>query len=50
MNCPNCGKEVNENQKFCSHCGTKLKDNENIEIHNNFDETKENEQQNQDSP
>ena len=24
MNCPNCGNEINENQKFCPMCGTKL--------------------------
>lgn len=21
MFCPNCGKEINQNQEFCSHCG-----------------------------
>lgn len=24
MNCPNCGKEVREDAKFCSECGTRL--------------------------
>lgn len=24
MNCPKCGKEINDNQKFCRHCGTKI--------------------------
>ncbi len=24
MNCPKCGKELNENQKFCSECGAKI--------------------------
>lgn len=24
MNCPNCGKEINENQKFCTYCGVNL--------------------------
>ena len=24
MNCPNCGNEINENQKFCSFCGANL--------------------------
>lgn len=24
MNCPNCGKELKENQKFCNSCGYKL--------------------------
>ena len=24
MNCPNCGNDVNENQKFCSKCGTEI--------------------------
>lgn len=24
MNCPKCGSEINENQNFCSSCGTKL--------------------------
>ncbi|MEE3350498.1 MAG: zinc-ribbon domain-containing protein [Candidatus Gastranaerophilaceae bacterium] len=28
MNCPNCGKEVNEHQKFCSHCGYNLENNQ----------------------
>ena len=22
MHCPNCGKELNENQKFCGGCGS----------------------------
>lgn len=37
MNCPNCGNEINENQKFCSKCGkqlnedySSLENNENI--------------------
>ena len=25
MNCPNCGNDVNENQKFCTNCGIQLK-------------------------
>ena len=24
MHCPNCGNELNENQKFCSKCGAKI--------------------------
>ncbi len=24
MNCPNCGKEIDGNQKFCTYCGAKL--------------------------
>lgn len=24
MNCPNCGKEIESNEKFCTGCGTKL--------------------------
>ena len=24
MNCPKCGKEINENQKFCTNCGNVL--------------------------
>ncbi len=37
MNCPNCGNEINENQKFCSSCGTNLENNDNKflkQIHN----------------
>ena len=29
MNCPKCGNEINENQKFCSNCGIKLDEIEN---------------------
>lgn len=25
QHCPKCGKEVNEKNKFCRHCGVKLK-------------------------
>jgi len=28
MNCPNCGNKVSENQKFCSHCGYNLENNQ----------------------
>ena len=24
MNCPSCGKEIDDNQKFCTNCGAKL--------------------------
>ena len=24
MNCPNCGKEINKNQKFCKNCGCEI--------------------------
>lgn len=24
MNCPNCGKEINKNQKFCKNCGHEI--------------------------
>ncbi len=24
MNCPNCGNEINENQKFCTNCGAEI--------------------------
>ena len=27
MNCPKCGKEIDENQRFCTYCGTKLTEN-----------------------
>jgi len=30
MNCPNCGNEINENQKFCSNCGQAVGDNANL--------------------
>ena len=26
--CPSCNKTVGEDEIFCRHCGTKLKDNE----------------------
>ncbi len=29
MNCPNCGKKFEENQKFCSDCGTSLTEENN---------------------
>ena len=29
MHCPNCGNELNENQKFCSKCGANLTDEKN---------------------
>ena len=29
MHCPNCGNELNENQKFCSKCGANLTDDKN---------------------
>ncbi len=32
MFCPNCGKEYFENQNFCRYCGTKLRDDESLEI------------------
>ena len=28
MKCKNCGHEVNENDVYCSHCGTKLEKEE----------------------
>lgn len=31
MNCPNCGNEINENQKFCTKCGAKVEENINEE-------------------
>ncbi len=34
MNCPKCGKELNENQKFCSECGAKIGENDMQEIIN----------------
>ena len=30
MKCPNCNKEIKDNYKFCSKCGYKLTDNNNI--------------------
>lgn len=48
MHCPNCGKKVVENQKFCSNCGTNLEDiinskNENASesVENNDTKTEE---------
>ena len=32
MKCSNCQNEVNENDKFCAHCGTKLKELEPIDV------------------
>lgn len=37
MNCPNCGNDVIENQKFCTKCGysvnfNKIFEHENLEI------------------
>jgi len=29
MNCPNCGKDVKENQKFCIYCGAEINKQEN---------------------
>lgn len=29
MNCPKCGNEINDNQKFCSKCGVNLTDDKN---------------------
>lgn len=29
MNCPKCGNEINDNQKFCSKCGANLTDDKN---------------------
>ena len=29
MNCPKCGTEINDNQKFCSKCGANLTDDKN---------------------
>lgn len=26
MNCPKCGKEINESDQFCSYCGLKIPD------------------------
>lgn len=28
MICKNCGKEINENSKFCNFCGEKLENKE----------------------
>ena len=43
MNCPKCGKEIKENQKFCGHCGAKLVEIENLqenqEIIENLEDT-----------
>ena len=41
MNCPKCGSEISENQKFCSNCGANL---ENLEENTteNFTEEKSN--------
>ena len=41
MYCNNCGKEVNDNDKFCGHCGSRI----NIETHSeniNFEINKNN--------
>ena len=39
MKCSKCGKEIDENDKFCTYCGNenKLEDEENG---NGFDDTK----------
>ena len=29
MNCPKCGSEISENQKFCSSCGANLTNEQN---------------------
>lgn len=31
MNCPKCGSEIKENQKFCPKCGAKIQNTENVE-------------------
>ncbi|ARI77794.1 zinc-ribbon domain-containing protein [Halobacillus mangrovi] len=38
--CPHCGKEVHEDSRFCSQCGTRLKDNEGNHIHKESGEKK----------
>ena len=30
MVCPNCGKQLNENEKFCDNCGTNITNNQSI--------------------
>lgn len=32
MNCKNCGSTINENDKFCGVCGTKLNDSESKQV------------------
>lgn len=39
MNCPKCGKEVEENSDYCKHCGSKL---ETSEINQTPDDDSEN--------
>lgn len=34
MFCKNCGNEVKRDQKFCSECGYKLQENNNIKSEN----------------
>lgn len=49
MHCPNCGKKVVENQKFCSNCGTNLEDIINSK-NENASESVENNDTNKEEP
>ena len=35
MNCPYCGSEVRENEKFCQHCGAALPQNAAVPVQDN---------------
>lgn len=51
MNCPKCGKEISDTQKFCNFCGTKIQHEQPVEEESNVAdvEQKETEQAEQDT-
>ena len=38
--CPNCGREIDEEDQFCKGCGSKINSNGDLDIENNKNETK----------